>query len=36
MAGVTRPQPGLLSVFYGGTAIFVVGIAGLAVWLAHG
>lgn len=36
MAGVKRPQPALLSVLYGGTAIFVVGIAGLAVWLAHG
>ena len=36
MAGTKRPQSGLLSVLYGGTAIFVVGIAGLAVWLAHG
>ena len=36
MAGTQRPQPDLLSALYGGTAIFVVGIAGLAVWLAHG
>jgi len=36
MAGTQRPQPALLSALYGGTAIFVVGIAGLAVWLAHG
>jgi hypothetical protein len=36
MAGTKRPQPDLLSALYGGTAIFVVGIAGLAVWLAHG
>jgi len=36
MAGTQRPQPNLLSALYGGTAIFVVGIAGLAVWLAHG
>jgi hypothetical protein len=36
MAGTKRPQADLLSALYGGTAIFVVGIAGLAVWLAHG
>lgn len=36
MAGATRPRPGLLSTFYGGTTVVVVGIAGLAVWLAHG
>jgi hypothetical protein len=36
MAGAKRPQPDLLSALYGGTAIFVIGIAGLAVWLAHG
>ena len=36
MAGTQRPQHDLLSALYGGTAIFVVGIAGLAVWLAHG
>ena len=36
MAGGRRPQPDLLSALYGGTAVFVVGIAGLAVWLAHG
>ena len=36
MAGDAGPRPGLLSVLYGGTAAYVVGIAGLAVWLAHG
>jgi putative copper export protein len=36
MAGKKRSRPGLLSAFYGGTAAYVVGIAGLAVWLAHG
>jgi hypothetical protein len=36
MAGAKRPQPALLSAFYGGTTAIVVGIAGLAVWLAHG
>jgi len=36
MAGVKRPQPGSVIGLLRGTAIFVVGIAGLAVWLAHG
>jgi hypothetical protein len=36
MAGAKRPQPDLLSALYAGTAILVIGIAGLAVWLAHG
>jgi hypothetical protein len=36
MAGAKQPRAGLLSAFYGGTAAYVVGIAGLAVWLAHG
>ena len=36
MAGDKKPRPSLLSAFYGGTALIVVGIAGLAVWLAHG
>jgi hypothetical protein len=36
MASATRPRPGLLSALYGGTTAIVVGIAGLAVWLAHG
>jgi hypothetical protein len=36
MAGDRTLRPGLLSAFYGGTTVFVVGIAGLAVWLAHG
>jgi hypothetical protein len=36
MAGDAGPRPGLLSALYGGTAAYVVGIAGLAVWLAHG
>jgi uncharacterized membrane protein len=36
MAGDRRPHPGLLSALYGGTAAIVIGIAGLAVWLAHG
>jgi hypothetical protein len=36
MAGTKRPQPDLLSALYGGTSLFVVGVAGLAVWLAHG
>ena len=36
MGGTQKPHPDLLSALYGGTAIFVVGIAGLAVWLAHG
>jgi hypothetical protein len=36
MGGTKRPQPDLLSALYGGTAIFVIGIAGVAVWLAHG
>ena len=36
MAGDKSPHPGLLSALYGGTAAIVFGIAGLAVWLAHG
>ena len=36
MAGDTAPRPVLLSALYGGTTAIVVGIAGLAVWLAHG
>jgi putative copper export protein len=36
MAGDKQPRPGLLSALYGGTAAVVVGIVGLAVWLAHG
>jgi hypothetical protein len=36
MAGDKPPRPGLLSALYGGTTAIVVGIAGLAVWLAHG
>jgi uncharacterized membrane protein len=36
IAGDTRPRPGLLSALYGGTTASVVGIAALAVWLAHG
>jgi hypothetical protein len=36
MSGEKTPRPGLLSAFYGGTTALVVGIAGLAVWLAHG
>ncbi len=36
MAGDQTPRPRLLSAFYGGTTGFVIGIAGLAVWLAHG
>jgi hypothetical protein len=36
MAGTKRPQPDLLSALYGGTSLFVVGVAGLAVWLAYG
>jgi hypothetical protein len=36
MAGDQTPRPGLLSALYGGTTAIVVGIAGLAVWLAHG
>jgi hypothetical protein len=36
MAGQGQPHPGLLSAYYGGTAAMVLGIAGLAVWLAHG
>jgi hypothetical protein len=36
MAGGKTPRPDLLAAFYGGTTAFVVGIAGLAVWLAHG
>jgi hypothetical protein len=36
MAGDRTPQPGLLSALYGGTTAIVVGIAGLAVWLAVG
>ncbi len=36
MAGDKPPRPGLLSALYGGPTAFVVGIAGLAVWLAHG
>jgi len=36
MAADTTPRPGLLSALYGGTTAIVVGIAGLAVWLAHG
>lgn len=31
-----RPLHGLLSALYGGTTAYLVGIAGLAVWLAHG
>jgi hypothetical protein len=36
MAGDQTPRPSLLSAFYGVTTAFVIGIAGLAVWLAHG
>jgi hypothetical protein len=36
MAGAKQPRPGLLSALYGGTTVIVVGIAGLAIWLAHG
>jgi hypothetical protein len=36
MAGDKTPRPRLLSGLYGGTTVIVVGIAGLAVWLAHG
>jgi hypothetical protein len=36
MAGGKTARPDLLSAFYGGTTALVVGIAGLAVWLAHG
>jgi hypothetical protein len=36
MAGDETPRLGLLSAFYGGTTLLVVGIAGLAVWLTHG
>ena len=36
MAGDQTPRLSLLSAFYGGTTAFVTGIAGLAVWLAHG
>ncbi len=36
MAGEQTPRPSLLSAFYGGTTAFVIGIASLAVWLAHG
>ena len=36
MAGDKQPRPGLLSALYGSTAAVVVGIVGLAVWLAHG
>lgn len=36
MSGEKTPRPRLLSAFYGGTTALVVGIAGLAVWLAHG
>jgi hypothetical protein len=36
LAGDRTPQPGLLPALYGGTTAIVVGIAGLAVWLAHG
>jgi hypothetical protein len=36
MAGDSTPQPGLLRALYGGTTTIVVGIAGRAVWLAHG
>ena len=36
MGGDRTPRPGLLSALYGGTTAIVVGIAGLAVWLAHG
>ena len=36
MAGDTAPRLRLLSALYGGTTAIVVGIAGLAVWLAHG
>jgi hypothetical protein len=36
MAGTKQTRPGLLSALYGGTTAMVVGIAGLAIWLAHG
>jgi hypothetical protein len=36
MAGVKQPRSGLLSALYGVTTAMVVGIAGLAIWLAHG
>jgi hypothetical protein len=36
MASDKTPRPRLLSALYGGTTVIVVGIAGLAVWLAHG
>jgi hypothetical protein len=36
MTADTTPRPGLVSALYGGTTAIVVGIAGLAVWLAHG
>ncbi len=36
LAGEKTPRPDLLSALYGGTTMIVVGIAGLAVWLAHG
>jgi hypothetical protein len=36
MAGVKQPRSGLVSALYGGTTAMVVGIAGLAIWLAHG
>jgi hypothetical protein len=36
MAGTKQARPSLLSALYGGTTAIVVGIAGLAVWLAHG
>jgi len=36
MAAAKQPRPGLLSALYGGTTVMVVGIAGVAVWLAHG
>ena len=36
MAGDKKPRLSLVSALYGGTTAMVVGIAGLAVWLAHG
>jgi hypothetical protein len=36
IAGDKTLRPGLLPALYGGTTAIVVGIAGLAVWLAHG
>jgi hypothetical protein len=36
LAGDKTPRADLLPALYGGTTAIVVGIAGLAVWLAHG